>query len=187
MATAVSQLVGGVLEDRIRDTLLDAMADILAMYFPKPPRPLDDNTLRPVSDISPHPSRLQSLRDFLKNPKAQFSCPEQAILLELMCQGKDNVLGILGTGKGKTMIVLLYAQMYGHLGTTVVVLPLSTLHDDFARRAQRMGVSSSRWSPTGKHNPDVEILYVSVEHVTFDSFQVYVFMSMNPSPYLTAL
>jgi len=151
------------------------MADVLARYFPKPPRPLDDNHLRPVSDISPHPSRLQSLRDFLRDPNAQFSCPEQAILLELMCQGKESVLGILGTGKGKTMVVLLYAHMYAQRGVTVVVLPLSSLHDDFARRARERGVRAAQWSPTGKHNADVQIVYVSIEHMTFHGFQRYEF------------
>ncbi len=51
--------------------------------------------------LQPHPSRLQSLRQFLRRPDAEFSCPEQAVLLELMCRGQESVLGILGTGKAK--------------------------------------------------------------------------------------
>lgn len=93
-----------------------------------------------------------------------------------MCQGKESVLGILGTGKGKTMVVLLYAHMRCHIGVTVVVLPLSTLHDDFARRAHEMGVRAAQWTPAGKHNADVGLLYVSIEHVTLASFQRYVLL-----------
>jgi superfamily II DNA helicase RecQ len=174
IATGVIRQVGRVLNEGVKDTMLDSMADVLTRYFPKAPRLLDDNHLRPISDISPHASRLQSLRDFLRNPKAEFTCPEQAILLELMCQGKESVLGLLGTGKGKTMIVLLYAHMHGQRGVTVLVLPLSTLHDDFARRARERGVRTAQWSPTGKHNRDVQVLYVSIEHITFKQFQTYV-------------
>jgi hypothetical protein len=178
ISSRIIRQVGPELEDRAKEAVLDAMADVLARYFPKAPRPLDDNHLRPVSDISPHPSRLQSLRNFRRDPNAQFTCPEQAILLELMCQGKESVLGILGTGKGKTTVVLLYAHMYGQRGVTVVILPLSTLHDDFARRAQKSGVRAARWTPTGKHNRDVEVLYVSIEHIMFREFQTYVDLTL---------
>lgn len=162
--------VGESLQVQVRETVLDSMADMLARLIPQVPRPLDDHQLRPVSDIVPHQSLLQSLRDFRKDESAQFTCPEQAILLELMCQRRESVLAILRTGAGKTATILLYAHMH-RTKVTVVVLPLSTLHDDFARRAQESGVGASRWTPNRKHNTSGPVLYVSIEHTTFAEFK----------------
>lgn len=163
--------ITGNLEDRVKETILDSMASVMARMLPKTPRPLDENNLRPVADIDPHPSRLRSLRTFLKRPAATFSCPEQALLLELMCRGDQSVLGILGTGKGKTMLVFFYAHLFGSRGVTIVVLPLSSLRIEYRRRAQELGISSSVWSPTAKHNLDVQLLCVSIEHVNFHDFE----------------
>lgn len=148
------------------------MAEIVAAYFPKPRPPLDDNTLRAVSDTSPHPSLLQSLRTFLNNPNARFTCPEQAVLLELMVQGKQSILGILGTGTGKTTIIMLHAKLYGKGRITIVVLPLSGLRYDLERRARGFCVSISQWNPSGTFNEDASIIYVSIEHLGFEKFSV---------------
>lgn len=159
------------LEETIKENVLDTMADVLAQVMPRAPRPLDENNLRPFSHIVPHPSRLQSLRDFLKRPDANFTCAEQAVLLELMCRGEENVLGILGTGKGKTMIVFLYAHLFGHRGVTVVVLPLSALRGEYIRRARANSVSAAVWAPDSSYNADVELLFVSIEHTTNPGFR----------------
>lgn len=164
----------GPLEDRVKETILDSLADVIARILPKAPRPLDENNLRPVSDIEPHPSRLRSLREFMRRPDAHFTCPEQAVLFELMCRGCQSVLGVLGTGKGKTSLVFLYAHVFGNRGVTVVILPLSSLQGEYKRRAQALGVSSATWTPAAKHNPDVKLLCVSIEHLSFQDFREYV-------------
>jgi superfamily II DNA or RNA helicase len=153
---------------------MDSMAEVVSVYFPKPRPPLDDNHLRPVSDISVHPSRLADLRTFLNDKRANFSCPEQALLLELMVQAKQSVLAILGTSSGKTMILMMYAKMYSRGRVTVVVLPVSGLHADFERRVKGYSMSVSRWAPNGKFNGNVNIVYVSIEHIGFDGFKEYV-------------
>ncbi|KAF8963704.1 hypothetical protein BDZ97DRAFT_1919490 [Flammula alnicola] len=165
--------IGAALEDRTREAVMNCMAEVVAAYFPKPRPPLDDNILRAISDVSVHPSRLKDLRVFLKSPTADFSCAEQGVLLELMIQGKQSILGILGTGTGKTTVVMMHAKMYGKGRVTVIILPLSGLHADLERRAHAFSVSLSRWVPSGKFNPDVNIVYVSIEHLGFDGFQSY--------------
>ena len=87
-----------------------------------------------------------------------------------MEEGKKNILGILGTGKGKTLTVMLHSKMYGRGRVTIVVLPLSSLHADLEERARRHGVTISRWLPNQNNNTNVHILYVSIEHLGFDSF-----------------
>lgn len=174
IARSVLHGISETLESRIKETVLDAMADVMARVLPKVPRPLDDNTLRLCSDVSPHPSRLHSLREFLNNARAEFTCPEQALLFELMCSGGQNVLGVLGTGKGKTLLVLLYAHTFRTRGTTVVVLPLSPLRDEYLRRAREMRVAASLWKKDGHYNPDASLLCVSVEDSGCDQFKMYV-------------
>lgn len=171
IASSVLHGISDTLESRIKETVLDSMADVMARVLPQVPRPLDDNNLRLCSDVSPHPSRLRSLREFLKRPDAKFTCPEQALLFELMCRGEQNVLGVLGTGKGKTLLVLLYAHTFSSKGITIVVLPLSPLRDEYMRRARELRVSASIWRRTEAYNTDVSLLCVSVEDTGCDDFK----------------
>ncbi|KAF8868612.1 hypothetical protein CPB84DRAFT_1857350 [Gymnopilus junonius] len=160
--------IGTALEDKVRETVLNSMAQVVANALPS-----TSQSSRPdaVSDIQVPPSRLSDLRRFLCRSDASFSCPEQAILLELMIRGEQSVLGILGTGTGKTTAVMLYAKMYSRGKTTLVVLPLSGLHADLDRRARSFGISISRWRRDGKYNSEAAIIYVSIEDVANDEFK----------------
>lgn len=153
-------------EDKLRAAILDIAAQVCATYLPKPPLDLAMSRLRPLSDVSIPLSRLQDLRTFLKRSDAQFSCPEQAILLEHMIQNRDNILALLGTGTGKTTIVLLHAKMHGSPGQiTVLVIPLSALRNDVLKRSKSFGVRASVWDPFGRYNPDVDLIIVSIENL----------------------
>ncbi len=176
IASSILPKVTYSLEETVKDTILNSVADVMARLLPKVPRPLDANNLRPISAIEPHPSRLRSLRTFLKREDADFTCPEQATLFELMCRGTESVLVILGTGKGKTFIIFLYAYMFGSCGVTRVVLPLSSLVTEFIRRAHELGVSASVCTHTSIHNADVQLMCVSIEHSTFPAFKEYVYL-----------
>ena len=78
---------------------MKGMAEMSHTYFPKVV-PDFVNTAFDISKIILPPCRLQQLRSFLVKPNAQFTCPEQAVLLELMMQRSLSVLAILGTGFG---------------------------------------------------------------------------------------
>jgi superfamily II DNA helicase RecQ len=152
----------------VHETVMNAMAQVTHTYFPKITPNLANDTLD-LGDINIAPSRLQELRNFLKNPSATFTCPEQAILLEMMIRRSHSVLAILGTGLGKTLVILMQASLQKTL-VTIVILPLSSLHDDLKRRALQLGVSYSRWQPNGKFNPNVNVVSVSIEHLGFSNF-----------------
>lgn len=129
------------LEGVVQETVMKAMAKMLLTYFPK----IQPNHVADLLDTSQTViplSCLQELQTFLNNPSAQFSCPEQVVLLELMMRHTQSVLTVLGTGTGKTLVVLMQATLQKNL-VTVVILPLLSLHDDFKRRADSLGVSSS--------------------------------------------
>jgi hypothetical protein len=168
----IIDVVGARLEDLVQETIMKATAEMAYKYFPKVSPSHNKDTLD-ISNILIPTSRLQQLRSFLVKPMAQFSCPEQAALVELMIQRNLSVLAVLGTGTGKTLAILFQASLQKNL-VTIVVLPLSSLHDDLKRRAALMKVPYSRWAPFGKFNPSVQVISVSIEHLGFDEFLRYV-------------
>lgn len=159
----------------IRNTVMAAIAEHDTRFMPPPPPVLTLASLRPVSTISVHPSRLRALRVFSDMEDASFTCPEQALMLELMIQGKESVLGILGTGTGKTTMVMLNAAWYGEGKVTVVVLPLSSLRADLRRRCKKIGVTISDWMPNNAFDPNVSIMMVAIEYLGTQSFIKYDF------------
>lgn len=168
VSNKIIDVVGSHLEDMVQETVMKAIAEMSYTYFPKI-KPVIDVDQLDISNIVVPPLRLQQLRSFIKNNTAQFTCPEQAALLELMIQRTQSVLAILGTGMGKTFIILLQAALQKGL-VTIVVLPLSTLHNDLKRRSGKLGVPYSRWAPNGKFNENVHVLSVSIEHLGFPDF-----------------
>jgi superfamily II DNA helicase RecQ len=168
VSNKIIDVVGSRLEDLVQETVMKAIAEMSYMYFPKVTPVINTNQLD-ISNIVVPPLRLQQLRNFLKNNTAQFTCPEQAALLELMIQRTHSILAILGTGTGKTFIILLQAALQKRL-VTIVILPLSTLHDDLKRRSGQLGVLYSRWTPNGKFNENVQVISVSIEHLGFPDF-----------------
>ena len=173
ISNQIIDLVGGRLEDMVQETVMKAMAEMSHTYFPKVIPNLSNDTLD-ISKINIPPVRLHQLRTFLKKPTAQFTCPEQAVLLELMLLRKESVLAVLGTATGKTFVLLLQAALQRDL-VTVVVLPLSSLHDDLKRRAASLNVSYGQWLPNDKFNSNVCVISVSIEHLGFPEFSKYVY------------
>jgi hypothetical protein len=84
------------------------------------------------------------------------------------------LLAILPAGAGKTFLVMMQAKMYHSHLMTMMVLPLSGLHQDLERRARQHEVSIARWMPGEKFNSDVMMIFVSVEHAGFEEFLMYV-------------
>jgi hypothetical protein len=157
--------------DKITDVVTQTFAEVLTRFWPKPPIPLNSANLRQISDIVVHPSRRRDLCAFFKDPQAEFSCPEQAVLLEHMVEGRENIFGITGTGSGKTTLIMLLAKMYGNGLTTLVVLPLSALHGDFERRSHKHGLIVSKWHPNpDEFNPNADIVTCAVEYLEFLGF-----------------
>lgn len=154
----------------IRATTTESMAEASRIYFPPPPPPSGSNALRPLSDIVVHPSRLEKFRAFLGKTTAQWSCPEQGVLLEHLIQGKENILGILGTAAGKTTLIMFLAHEFACGNTIVVVLPLAALHSDFHRRAKDFNLSVSKWKIGGYFNPHANIVTASIEDLKQDDF-----------------
>jgi superfamily II DNA helicase RecQ len=58
----------------------------------------------------------------------------------------EQVIVVLRTGSGKSLIIMVAAAMEG-AGTTVLVLPTIVLRTNMLQRAQKIGVCIITWSP----------------------------------------
>jgi hypothetical protein len=88
------------------------------------------------------PSTLSALRKLL-GPKATPKSPEQAKLLQLVLDRRYDVLGILPTGGGKSL--LFQVPAYVESGITVCIFPFRALTCDQIYEAQNMGLSVATW------------------------------------------
>ena len=147
-------------QEEIRSGLQRAMAEMAKIYWPPLPPKNARGDVGAGAIIIPHLSWLTGLRKFLHDDQAQFTCPEQALLVEFLVSGRQNVLAIVVTGFGKTMAILLAAKMYSDHQTFVVILPLSSLVEDFGQRAKEHQVSASAWSSGSSCNVDATVIYV---------------------------
>lgn len=154
----------------------ESMAEAAGVYWPVPPPTCDPGNLMPVSEIDVHPSRVQALRDFLGNQAASFSHPLQGALLEHILRGRENILGVLATGFGKTMLIMMLSKMYARTKTIVVVLPLSSLHADFHSRAAQHGLVCAKFSSTDYFDTNPNVLTVAIEELANVKFFGYVLM-----------
>jgi len=152
----------------MRASVTETMAECSLIYFPRPPHP--KTWLPTVSEIDVHPSRLSDFRDFMRDPLAQWSCPQQAIFVEHLVRGQDNVLGILGTGFGKTTTIMFIAKKYSQGKSTVVIMPLAALHEDFHNRARQYGLNACRWKFSGDFDSNAHIITAAIEDLLLDKF-----------------
>ncbi|KAH9920765.1 uncharacterized protein B0H18DRAFT_956901 [Fomitopsis serialis] len=114
---------------------------------------------------------LKALRDFLKDNTASFSSPLQGQALVAYLSRKVNMLVCLPTGHGKSLLFFLPAKMYESERTTVVIVPLLSLHADFTRRAGEHGIRTRRWQPSDTlESCFVPLVLVSPEHLNTKPF-----------------
>lgn len=92
---------------------------------------------------------LQELCSFFKNTEAQFNCPEQASAINAVLNTKKDLLVVLPTGAGKTLVFLLPVYiMKKHLKRsmiTIVIVPLVALAMDLKKRCQMSNITYTTW------------------------------------------
>lgn len=89
---------------------------------------------------------LKALRKFYDDKRAAFKSPQQAQALQVILEGKKDVLTILPTGGGKSLLFFLPTLMES--GTmTVVIVPLIAVTDDLRDRCVRSKISCANRDP----------------------------------------
>ena len=116
---------------------------------------------QPVTHMM-HPSRLRDLRTFLGDISAGFKDPQQSLALELIRGEEPSLLIIRPTGKelvpffficsystpgsGKTLPIFMSIGLYDGGATTVMILPLVAMHEEYKCRAKRYGLACQTWT-----------------------------------------
>ena len=107
----------------------------------------------------------------LYGPEAQFRSPTQERLINTILDGAGQIIGILGTGEGKSLSFMLPSQLPG-AGTTVVILPLVALKQDQIRQCHDMNIECHVWS-RGSDAEEIRhpLIFVAMEQATQASFK----------------
>lgn len=97
--------------------------------------------MQPIEAVSvTEVQALNKLREVLHKSSAEWSCPGQKRSVMAVLNGTADVVSIMATGSGKTMLVLLPVLLEPHL-ITVVIVPLKALLMDYSRRLDNFGIS----------------------------------------------
>jgi superfamily II DNA helicase RecQ len=104
------------------------------MTTPEPSLPV--NRL-PASELEA--KALDTLRNVLGKPDAQWTSSKQKEGVLAILELERDVLAIMATGSGKTMLIIIPALMQPDK-VGVVVLPLTSLTDDLRRRLNQYGI-----------------------------------------------
>jgi superfamily II DNA helicase RecQ len=136
-----------------------------------------DQLLEQRSEKSPSPlladtDALQMLRRLLKNPVAQWKTVGQREAVMAALQRQHDVVAILPTNAGKSMVALIPSMLEPDM-VTVIVLPLRMLILDFQRKLQMMGLSFCTYQSDQPHIDlgSANIVLVSADHAMWGSWR----------------
>ena len=94
-----------------------------------------------------------------------------AMLAILGPKASEQVIVVLGTGSGKSLILMVAAAMEG-ARTTVVILPTVALRTNMIQRVQAMGIRTVEWSPGQTRT--APLVFASAEAACSAGFSDYV-------------
>jgi hypothetical protein len=86
------------MQTQTRANDLASFLDAIGLDLQTPPSPLSSTASHQSSILVAHPSRIIALRRFLRDDKASFKDPQQALAVEFMAQGNSSILLIAPTG-----------------------------------------------------------------------------------------
>lgn len=124
--------------------------------------------------IAPFPSSqscIQALRSFLGSDQATFRSAEQEIAVVSAIKANEDMLVILPTGYGKSLLFMLPAFMFPDR-IVIVIVPLIALQKDIIRRCSEKGVQAVLWSQ--RDTAGARVVIASVEHIVEESYRVFV-------------
>ncbi|KDQ49445.1 hypothetical protein JAAARDRAFT_200844 [Jaapia argillacea MUCL 33604] len=113
---------------------------------------------------------LRLLRQALRDDHALFRSPDQRRLLKAVLERQHNVLGIIGTGGGKSV-----AFEVGPAGAesdmTLSVVPFVATMNSLQERATRLQIPWSVWQGKGKGAGDRRLVFIAAESSAARSFE----------------
>lgn len=137
---------------------------------------LSSNAVEPrlvdVSEVVISPARWRELHE-LFGVSATFKSRYQAAALELSAQRKHDLLVVLGTGGGKSLVFMLCAVNTEEAQlTTIVIVPFQALLKDLAFRLRAKNIRVTEWSSNVNHYSAHVTIIVS-DTAASDNFLAY--------------
>ncbi|KIO00004.1 hypothetical protein M404DRAFT_30036 [Pisolithus tinctorius Marx 270] len=136
---------------------------------------LSDVELEPRDDIhdqSTEPSTsgqsailgqaLQAMQGLLKNPSATWKSKEQGACMATVLKGQTDLVAVLGTGAGKSMLAII-PSMVQPREATVLVLPLNSLMLDYQRRLEEFRVPYQVYAADKPLNSSTNLILVTAD------------------------
>ena len=92
-----------------------------------------------LADFALEGTCLQILQKLLKNNNATWTCQEQKEALQAILAKETDVLVVMATGSGKSMLAFIPALLEP-TEASVIVLPLTSLITDYECKMKDMGI-----------------------------------------------
>jgi len=113
---------------------------------------------------------LVAMRRLYDLPEMQWKSLDQKRALATIMMWREQVVVVLPTGGGKSLLFMLPCTL-PDAGVTILVVPLLALRGDLLRRVRELGIDHLEWTPGDQR--DASLVFVSVEAAGHDSFMEY--------------
>jgi len=131
-------------------------------------------------ELSLYQEYLPYLRSMTRDPNAEFRSRHQLCAIATALHGKRDMLFVMGTGSGKTMIYLLVSYIEAKRAKTnrtatpltIVVVPTRALVQDILKRCKALGITAVSWN-NRKSDPEFEdaaVILLAVEQVLVNEY-----------------
>ncbi|KAK0840547.1 hypothetical protein LTS02_017155 [Friedmanniomyces endolithicus] len=110
---------------------------------------------------------LGGLQKLYSNPEAGWKSDEQREALVKIMSWTEQIVAILPTGAGKSLLFMLPCTL-PEAGVTVLIVPLVSLYGDMLRRVREMKIEHLEWQPG--ENREAALVLVSAEAVSTKDF-----------------
>ncbi|KAM0714670.1 hypothetical protein Q7P37_003050 [Cladosporium fusiforme] len=113
---------------------------------------------------------LGGLRRLYGDESMTWRCIEQEQALGAIMSGKEQVLAVLPTGAGKSLLFMLPCTL-PHAQVTILIVPLVSLRVDLLRRLRALNIDHLEWVPGERR--EVALVMVSIEAASTKDFMKY--------------
>ncbi|KAK0335655.1 hypothetical protein LTR94_011910 [Friedmanniomyces endolithicus] len=125
---------------------------------------------KPRESWSSGPLFQELRRLYYQSPDMQWKSKEQERALATMMMWQEQIIAILPTGGGKSMLFMLPCTL-PEAGVTILVVPLVALRGDLLRRVRELGIDHLEWTP--EEQQDASLVFVSAEAASEPKFLQY--------------
>jgi hypothetical protein len=115
---------------------------------------------------------LKGARQLYQNEALQWKSAMQERAMVTVMSGTEQVVVILGTGEGKSMLFMLPCAL-PDTGITILILPLVSLRGDLLRRVRELAIDHWIWTP--HETRTAPLVFVSAEAAGSKAFRAYAY------------